>query len=56
MKTLLFGFIFVFGAFMVAGCQSDDAAVCTNCVDKCPCVDAECICDNNICKCPSCIS
>ena len=55
MKTLL-GVIFVFGALMALGCQGDQPAACGVCENECPCVEAACICDINICKCESCIS
>ncbi len=35
--------------------KGEDAVICENCVDQCPCVDAECICENS-CKCPKCIA
>ncbi len=35
--------------------KGEDAVICESCVDQCPCVDAECICQNT-CKCPKCIA
>jgi hypothetical protein len=35
--------------------KGEDAVICESCVDQCPCVDAECICENS-CKCPKCIA
>ena len=55
MKTLL-SFIFVFGILMTLGCQGDQPVACGICENECPCVEASCICDIDICKCENCIS
>ena len=55
MKTLL-SFIFVFGVLMTLGCMDGAPAACGICENECPCVEAECICNIEICKCPNCIS
>ena len=35
--------------------KGEDAVICENCVNECPCVEAECICVEN-CKCPKCVA
>ena len=55
MKTLL-SFIFIFGILMTLGCQGNEPVACTVCENECPCVETDCICDVDICKCPNCIS
>jgi hypothetical protein len=55
MKTLL-SFIFVFGVLMTLGCMDGAPAACGICENECPCVEADCICDIDICKCSNCIS
>tara|TARA_B000000565_G_scaffold67625_1_gene46543 strand:- start:377 stop:571 length:195 start_codon:yes stop_codon:yes gene_type:complete len=35
--------------------KGEDAVICESCVNECPCVDAECICENT-CKCPKCVA
>ena len=55
MKTLL-SFIFVFGLMMTLGCQGDKPVACALCAEDCPCVEADCVCDIDICKCENCIS
>ena len=55
MKTLL-SFIFVFGVLMTLGCMDGQPVACGICENECPCVEADCICDIEICKCSNCIS
>lgn len=55
MKTLL-SFIFVFGVMMTLGCMDGGPVACGICENECPCVEADCICDIDICKCSNCIS
>ena len=55
MKTLL-SFIFIFGLMMTLGCKGDKPVACTICENECPCVEADCICNIDVCKCPKCIS
>ena len=55
MKTLL-SFIFIFGVLMTLGCMDGQPMACGICENECPCVEAECICNIEICKCPNCIS
>ena len=55
MKTLL-SFIFIFGVLMTLGCMDGQPIACGICENECPCVEAECICNIEICKCPNCIS
>ena len=35
--------------------KGEDAVICESCIDQCPWVAAECICQNT-CKCPKCIA
>lgn len=35
--------------------KGEDAVICESCVNECPCVEAECICEDN-CKCPKCVA
>ena len=35
--------------------KGEDAVICESCIDQCPWVDAECICEDT-CKCPKCIA
>ena len=35
--------------------KGEDAVICESYIDQCPCVDAECICEDT-CKCPKCIA
>ena len=35
--------------------KGEDAVICESCVNECPCVDTECICENT-CKCPKCVA
>ena len=35
--------------------KGEDAVICESCVNECPCIDAECICENT-CKCPKCVA
>tara|TARA_B100000287_G_scaffold26842_1_gene25653 strand:- start:162 stop:356 length:195 start_codon:yes stop_codon:yes gene_type:complete len=35
--------------------KGEDAVICENCVNECPCVEVECICKNT-CKCPKCVA
>jgi hypothetical protein len=35
--------------------KGEDAVICESCVNECPCVDAECICEDT-CKCPKCVA
>tara|TARA_Y100000361_G_scaffold43580_1_gene37570 strand:+ start:616 stop:810 length:195 start_codon:yes stop_codon:yes gene_type:complete len=35
--------------------KGEDTVICESCVNECPCVDAECICENT-CKCPKCVA
>ena len=55
MKTLL-SFIFIFGVLMTLGCMDGQPMACGICENECPCVEADCICDIEICKCSNCIS
>ena len=55
MKTLL-SFIFIFGVLMTLGCMDGQPMACGICENGCPCVDADCICDIDLCKCTNCIS
>ena len=49
MKTLL-SFIFVFGVMMTLGVWTDSLP-CGICENGCPCVESDCICDIDLCKC-----
>ena len=55
MKTLL-SLFFVFGVLMTLGCMDGQPTACGICENECPCVEADCICDIEICKCSNCIS
>ena len=55
MKTLL-SLFFVFGVMMTLGCMDGQPMACGICENECPCVEADCICDIEICKCSNCIS
>ena len=55
MKTLL-SLFFVFGVLMTLGCMDGQPTACGICENECPCVEADCICDIEICKCTNCIS
>ena len=55
MKTLL-SLFFVFGVLMTLGCMDGQPMACGICENECPCVEADCICDIEICKCSNCIS
>ena len=55
MKTLL-SLFFVFGVMMTLGCMDGGPVACGVCENECPCVEADCICDIDICKCSNCIS
>jgi hypothetical protein len=35
--------------------EGEDAVICESCVNECPCVEAECICEDT-CKCPKCVA
>jgi hypothetical protein len=35
--------------------KGEDAVICESCVNECPCVEAECICEDT-CKCPKCVA
>ena len=55
MKTLL-SLFFVFGVLMTLGCMDGQPVACGICENECPCVEADCICDIEVCKCSNCIS
>ena len=55
MKPLL-SLFFVFGVLMTLGCMDGQPTACGICENECPCVEADCICDIEICKCSNCIS
>ena len=55
MKMLL-SLFFVFGVLMTLGCMDGQPMACGICENECPCVEADCICDIEICKCSNCIS
>ena len=55
MKTLL-SLFFVFGVMMTLGCMDGQPMACGICENECPCVEADCICDIEVCKCSNCIS
>ena len=55
MKMLL-SLFFVFGVLMTLGCMDGQPMACGICENECPCVEADCICNIEICKCSNCIS
>ena len=52
----LFSLFFIFGVLMTLGCMDGQPMACGICENGCPCVDADCICDIDLCKCTNCIS